>query len=273
MEPAHQVPEEAEKLIYLAGGGLAAILLGMALVPLRGVTVASNFTFPFVILTFVVAEFGGRVPAVATALISALSLDFFLTEPYLKLTIAGKHDLIAFLGLAACGLVAAAIGSGRRRQNETLSEIRRQHGLLRSLLRHVGAGGPGDPSLVQLLDEAIAELPVSALALRDIRGNVVVFSGNRRDQDAAPLELAPDTLLPVETAARSTRGSMTPLPEEGARLALSYGGRRVGWLEVWGNGRPAGAEARRSLSDLGRLLALWVTAAGGPITPDRRASL
>ena len=31
---------------------------------------------------------------------SALSLDFFLTEPYLRLEIADKHDLIAFFGLA-----------------------------------------------------------------------------------------------------------------------------------------------------------------------------
>src|SRR5215831_8115747 len=118
MEPFHQPPEEAEKLIYLAGGGLGAILLGMALVPLRDFTVASNFTFPFMILTFVVAEFGGRAAAVVTALVSALSLDFFLTRPYLKLTIEGKQDLIAFLGLVACGLVAAAIGSGRRRRSQ-----------------------------------------------------------------------------------------------------------------------------------------------------------
>src|SRR5215467_13605807 len=114
MQGTRSAPEEAEKLIYLAGGGLAAVFLGMALVPLRELTVASNFTFPFMILTFVVAEFGGRAAAVVTALVSALSLDFFLTRPYLKLTIEGKHDLIAFLGLVACGLVAAAIGSGRR---------------------------------------------------------------------------------------------------------------------------------------------------------------
>ena len=45
-----------------------------------------------------VAEFGGRWPAVATALASALSLDFFLTQPYLHLAIDDKHDIIAFAG-------------------------------------------------------------------------------------------------------------------------------------------------------------------------------
>ncbi|HZN02454.1 MAG TPA: DUF4118 domain-containing protein [Candidatus Polarisedimenticolia bacterium] len=103
-------------LFYLPGGVIAAILLGMALTPLREMTNAGNFIFAFVILIIVVGELGGRGAAVATAACSALSLDFFLTKPYLSLRIEQKHDLIAFAGLALCGLVAAALGSrhGRR---------------------------------------------------------------------------------------------------------------------------------------------------------------
>ena len=111
---ASRPDDRGERLFYLAAGPLAAILLGVSLIPLRGVTTASNFTFGFMALTIVVAEFGGRGPAVATALTSALSLDFFLTEPYLRLTIADKHDFIAFVGLAACGLIAAALAARRR---------------------------------------------------------------------------------------------------------------------------------------------------------------
>jgi K+-sensing histidine kinase KdpD len=109
------VRADADRLIYLAAGPLVAILLGVALIPLREVVIASNFTFPFIILTIVVSEFGGRPAAVTTALVSALSLDFFLTKPYLRLTIQGKHDVTAFVGLAACGLVAAALGAHRTR--------------------------------------------------------------------------------------------------------------------------------------------------------------
>jgi hypothetical protein len=46
-----------------------------------------------------------------------------------------------------------------------------------------------------------------------------------------------------------------PLPAEGARLALVAGSRRVGWLDVWGNGEPADRDARHALSDLARLAA------------------
>lgn len=106
---------DGDRMIYLATGPLVAILLGVALIPLRESVIASNFTFPFIILTIVIAEFGGRPAAVTTALVSAMSLDFFLTKPYLRLTIQGKHDITAFLGLAACGLVAATLGARRHR--------------------------------------------------------------------------------------------------------------------------------------------------------------
>jgi K+-sensing histidine kinase KdpD len=103
-----------DKLIYLGAGPIAAILLGMALVPARSFTTASNFTFLFLALTILVGEFGGRAAAFATAVASALSLDFFLTEPYLHLSIDSKHDVIACLGLAGCGLLAASLAAGRR---------------------------------------------------------------------------------------------------------------------------------------------------------------
>jgi K+-sensing histidine kinase KdpD len=105
---------DGEGLIYLGAGPLAAILLGMALVPLRGFTTASNFTFLFLALTVLVGELGGRGAAIATAVASALSLDFFLTEPYLRLAIDSKHDVIACLGLAGCGILAASLAAGRR---------------------------------------------------------------------------------------------------------------------------------------------------------------
>jgi K+-sensing histidine kinase KdpD len=108
--------DDPESLFYLGAGPIAAILLGVLLIPARGYTTASNFTFLFLALTIVAAEFGGRGAAVATAVVSALSLDFFLTEPYLHLSIADKHDVIATLGMAGCGLLVATFASARGRE-------------------------------------------------------------------------------------------------------------------------------------------------------------
>jgi hypothetical protein len=49
------------------------------------------------------------------------------------------------------------------------------------------------------------------------------------------------------------------LPAGGARVALTVGPRRLGWLEIRGDGRPASAEARRALSDVARVVALLLS--------------
>lgn len=100
-------------LMYWVGGPLGAVVLGACLVPLRERTVSANLTFAFMILTIAVAQLGGRTMGIATAIASALSLDFFLTRPYFHLAIADKHDVIAFLGLGTCGIVASALGASR----------------------------------------------------------------------------------------------------------------------------------------------------------------
>ena len=68
---------------FVIGVGVA-VGLGVALVPFRTIVSASNLAFVFIALTIVVAEMGGRGAGLATAVVSALSLNFFLTEPYLS---------------------------------------------------------------------------------------------------------------------------------------------------------------------------------------------
>jgi hypothetical protein len=56
---------DSESLFYVGIGPVSAVFLGMALIPLRDVTTASNLTFAFLALIIVVAEVGGRWAAVA----------------------------------------------------------------------------------------------------------------------------------------------------------------------------------------------------------------
>src|SRR3989454_6785425 len=99
--------EDSQVLVAL--GGLGAIALGIMLIPFRTVTAAANLAFVFLIFTIVVAELGGRTAGLVTAVVSALSLNFFLTEPYLTLTITKPDDVIAFVALAVSGPGAAAL--------------------------------------------------------------------------------------------------------------------------------------------------------------------
>lgn len=253
--------DDADRLIYLAGGGIASLLLGMALVPFRDFTTASNLTFPFMALTIAVAEFGGGRAAVVTALVSALSLDFFLTKPYLRLTIAGKHDLIAFVGLAACGLVAAACGSRQRRRTVAQGDRRGHIDLLHAALHHVDTTGPADQVLAKILDETRTALPLSTLVVRDEEERLLAASGAGREVPIPGQELRLDLLLMRDTSARFLPPDDVPFPAEGGRLPLRIGNRRVGWLDLWGSGASASAQDQRALVDIGRLLSMWLESA------------
>jgi K+-sensing histidine kinase KdpD len=242
---------ENETLFYVSGGPALAILLGMALVPLRESTSASNLTFAFIVLTIAVGEFGGRWPALATALASALSLNFFLTRPYLTLAIHHDEDLIAFVGLALSGLVAASFSSDRGRRIAHLGESQRHFQLLRRVLASLHPSETLESQLAEALRACRDALPLSGAVLRNPRGYVLASS----DDQAALRPLPDQPLRPAPSRVERA------LPERGARIPLALGERQLGWLDVWGDGRPASAEARRTLADLAKAVALVLGAA------------
>jgi hypothetical protein len=256
--------EDADATFYLATGSLLAIALGFALIPLRSLTSASNLAFPFIALTIAVAEFGGRGAALATALTSALSLDFFLTQPYLRLTIHEKQDIIAFVELAVCGLIAAAFRSQRGRNLEALTISRKQLDLLHSALKGVPEAAALEPQLANVLEVSRDALPLAGAAVRDPRGYLLASSTPSDGQRPVPETiLEPDSLLPANVGGGRIPRRGAPLPEDGGRIAITLGSERLGWLDVWGNGARAGVEARHVLSDLARLFAMRLAAPGG----------
>jgi len=254
--------DESENLFYLGVGPLAAILLGVALVPLRGLTTASNLTFFFLALTITVAEFGGRWAAVATALCSALSLNFFLTEPYRRLAIADKHDIIAFLGLTACGLIAAALGSKRGERIAQLRVARKRLELFHATFAEWNPGLATEPQLEKLLRALREALPLGGLALREHRDHAIATSDAAAGMRSLPETiLEADALVPRGPLSRVT-GRGAPLPEAGGRIAVMLGTQQLGWLDVWGNGLPASLDSRRTLADVARLMAVLLASRG-----------
>ena len=255
-----RIEDDDGPAVFLAVGPLAAILLGMALVPFRTLTSASNFAFAFMALTIVVAELGGRWASVATAICSGLSLDFFLTRPYLALTIAEKHDVITVVGLTACGLLAAGFASQRGRRSAVLAETRQNLDLLHAALS--GSNGRAvDSRLAAVLRALRDTLPLAAAVVRDERGGVL--AGSDPDGGHRPV---PEGVLEADTLAvalsRETGTSLVgaALPDGGGRIPLVVGTRRLGWLDVWGNGQPVPPISRRTLNDVARTVALLLAA-------------
>ncbi len=203
-----------DSLLYLAAGPLAAIFLGMMLVPLRDFTSASNLTFVFMALTIAIAALGGR----------------------------------------------ATLGP-ERGERSALRAARAHLKLLHVTLSQLEAAGPLEAQLTKILSGLRAAFPLAAALVRDGRGRLVAASERAQGLPVPNEVLQPDSLLPPVISDRDLARRGLALPREGARLALMAGDRPVGWLDVWGNGRPVSVAARQTLSDAARLLALLLAKA------------
>ena len=219
---------EHSESLWIAIGPLCAMALGVVLIPFRTLTSASNLAFGFLVLTIVVAEVGGRTAGLATAVVSALSLNFFLTEPYLTLTINRPDDIVAFIALAISGLIAAAFGRRRARSSEMLGRARDDINALDRLAGSLTAGMPLDATLEDLR----RAFRLAALVLRRADNQVVAAAPTdyaARPTPAAALD--PRTLLSSERDHRLGRRGFR-LPEGGGRLRLA-GDPESLWLDLW----------------------------------------
>jgi two-component system sensor histidine kinase KdpD len=239
--------------IWIVTGALGSMALAIALIPLRTLVAASNLAFVFMAFTIIVAELGGRGPALVTALVSAMSLNFFLTEPYLTLSITKREDVIAFFALAACGLIAAAFGRRRERLSEAVGRADRELAILNRLVERARSGRPLDGQLQDLR----AEFDLGGLVLREASGRVLAAAPSDAGSRPTPrLALSSDTLFAVDDVSPRIGTKGLRLPEGGGRLTLQTARGAVS-LDLWeGNDQGFGQDESRTLAIAVSLLGL-----------------
>jgi K+-sensing histidine kinase KdpD len=244
--------------VYLPIGALGAIGLGIILIPLRELTSASNLAFAFLVWTIVVGELGGRSAALTTAVVSGISLNFFLTRPYLTLQIHDREDIIAFVALGVSGLIAAAFGRRRQASTAAASEVTAGLDTISRITTLLYGEAPSADRLTAALDEVRRTFRLRAVALRDASGRTVA----RVDPEGvglvvrSPQALEPDTLLAVEGTHHRVGERGLRLPGEGGRIPLQARGEPIGSLDLW-EGDPAGLDVEecKALTVIARLLA------------------
>ena len=239
--------------VWIVTGALGSMALAIALIPLRTLVAASNLAFVFVAFTIIVAELGGRGPALVTALVSAMSLNFFLTEPYLTLSITKREDVIAFFALAACGLIAAAFGRRRERLSEAVGRADRELAILNRLVERARSGRPLDGQLQDLR----TEFDLGGLVLREASGRVLAAAPSDAGSRSTPrLALSSDTLFAVDDVGPRIGAKGLRLPEGGGRLTLQTARGAVS-LDLWeGNDQGFGQDESRTLAIAVSLLGL-----------------
>jgi len=241
-----------DTLIWIAVGGLGAILLGALLIPLRSFTSASNLAFVFLIFTIVVAELGGRGAAMVAALLSGISLNFFLTEPYLTLMITKREDLIAFVALVVCGLVAAAFGRQRRRWSEVAGRSSERLKFLSRLVDHLERRMP----LEAVLKDLQGYFGLGAVVLRDLGDHILAAAPVGSRPQVPNTELNVVTLFPSEETGLRHGGEGFRLPEGGGRLNFKTDRASIS-IDLWeGDPRGMDLEKRRTLAVAALILVL-----------------
>lgn len=242
-----------EARIWMVMGALGSLTLGALLVPLRTQVAASNLAFVFIAFTIVVAELGGRGAALLTALVAAMSLNFFLTEPYLTLAISKTDDVIAFVALAACGLIAAAFGRRRERLSDVAGRADQEMTTLARFAERARSGR----GLDGLLQDLRAGFDLGGLVLRDESGRVLAAVPADAGARPAPrMALDGATLFAVADASPRMGAVGLRLPEDGGRLMLQTARGAVS-LDLWeGNDRGFGLDESRTLAVAASILGL-----------------
>ncbi len=251
--------QDRESGLWVAIGGIGAMALGVVLIPLRSITSASNLAFVFLILTIVVAELGGRVAGLAAAVVSALSLNFFLTEPYLTLTIDKPDDVVAFVALAVAGLIVAGFGRRRARSSELASGVRRDLEALERTAEGLALGTPLDV----VLDDLRRSFGLGGLVVRHADERLVTAAPPECAGRAAPgFQLEPRTLLATDERWHRLGRRGFRLPEGGGRVRLGED-RDSLWLDLW-EGDEEGLSLDESRALVVATAMLWLALRNGP---------
>jgi hypothetical protein len=132
----------------IALGGLAAFVLAVALVPLRGDVSPAALALLLVLPVLLGATTGGRLGGAATAIVATLSFDFFLTRPYLSLTIDSQDDVETAVLLLVVALVVGTVAAGARRSSYRAERGRRELDALHRVA-HIASGGGGDAETIE----------------------------------------------------------------------------------------------------------------------------
>jgi hypothetical protein len=209
--------EEQPSPIAYAVGGLLPIAVTAAMVGLRSEVDNTNVALLVVLCVVFTGAIGGRGPAILSAVVGALSYEFFFTRPYYSLRINDSNDLETTLILLVIGVAVGQIAVYARRQKREASEAGDELASMRRVAERIASGAD---------DRAVIDLTVTELT------SLLSLLGCRYEVEASgPVLPMLERSGRVEAPYRmvGVTGELA-LPPLGVRLPVVGGGRQVGSL-------------------------------------------
>jgi K+-sensing histidine kinase KdpD len=173
--------DRATRLVELVERDRAAVVVIAAVVPalacaaiapFREDIANTNAALVLVLVVVAVAATGLRWAGVVAALSSAAGFDFFLTQPYYRLTITDRADIETAALLTLVGLAVTEVALWGRRQQARAS---RQQGYLDGVVQTAGIVAAGNSRTEALIEHVAGQL-VDVLGVDDCH-----FDSDTRD--------------------------------------------------------------------------------------------
>jgi hypothetical protein len=109
MTVSHPDRKRSDAWLGMAIAGLAPITVAALLVPLRETLDNTNLALILVVVVVLTAVLGGRAAGALSAVVAAISFDFFLTRPYLTLRMDSADDIETTVLLLVVGLIVGQL--------------------------------------------------------------------------------------------------------------------------------------------------------------------
>src|SRR5690348_8970875 len=158
------LPDDMSRALGLVIATFGTLLVAGLLVPFRDDLASANVVLVYVLVVVFGAAVGTRWSGALTAVVAAMSYDFFFTKPYQSLKIDNANDLETTLLLLAIGLIVAELVAFTRRHRAQAATRSDEIQMLQRTAELVATGANAGT----VLDTVTAEL-TELLALIECR--------------------------------------------------------------------------------------------------------
>lgn len=229
---SYRSQSDGDQQASIAIGGLAPILVGALLVPVRDAVGVADLALVLMAVVVLAALAGGRVAGAVAALTATLSLDFFFTRPYLTLRMSSRDDIATAAILLVVGLLVGQYAARFRAAARTRDRERNGLAGIHRLAELAVSGADADT----VIDAGRREL-AALIDLRECRFERltdVAWLNHTADRGSAPLTaLGRDGTIqrprgPITTVRLGRRGP--EIPADGLTLAVLSDGQPMGRL-------------------------------------------
>lgn len=132
-------------------------LLSLSLVLFRGSNANTAAALMMVAMIAVIAVLGNRWSGVIASVSAAVWFDFFLTPPYLRLTISHRPDLETTISLLVVGLFITELAARSRHHEERANETLRFVTMIHAIA-DLASNATATPSIIDVSTSSLVEI-------------------------------------------------------------------------------------------------------------------